>query len=124
VLANANFGSVSRFGTTSSSRANGDFYFTDQGQTGLQDPAGGCSVLRADGTLNCIMRNVPSPNGLVLSHDENTLFLNVTRANAVWRLPLLPSGEVDKRQASSCSCPGRFGADRTDLRSTKRKLSR
>lgn len=75
---------------------NGDLYFTDQGQTGLQDPTGRVFRLRTDGTLNCLMRNIPSPNGLVLSHDERTLFVNVTRANAVWRLPLLPSGEVTK----------------------------
>ncbi len=75
---------------------NGDVYFTDQGQTGLQDPTGRVYRWRADGTLNCLMRNIPSPNGLVLSHDETTLFVNVTRANAVWRLPMLPSGEVTK----------------------------
>ena len=75
---------------------NGDLYFTDQGQTGLQDPSGRVYRMRADGTINCLIRNVPSPNGLVLSHDENTLFINATRANAVWRLPLLPSGETTK----------------------------
>ena len=32
----------------------------------------------------------------MLNHDENTLFVNVTRANAVWRLPLLPSGDTTK----------------------------
>jgi gluconolactonase len=31
-----------------------------------------------------------------LNRDENILYLNVTRANAVWRLPLLASGEVTK----------------------------
>jgi gluconolactonase len=75
---------------------NGDLYFTDQGQSGFQDPSGRVFRLTADGTLTCIMRNIPSPNGIVLSRDERVVYLNVTRANAVWRLPLLPSGEVSK----------------------------
>ncbi len=75
---------------------NGDLYFTDQGQTGLQDPTGRVYRLRADGTLNCLMRNIPSPNGIALDKDERNLYVNVTRANAVWRLPLLASGEVTK----------------------------
>jgi gluconolactonase len=75
---------------------NGDLYFTDQGQTGLHDPSGRVYRLSADGRLNCIMRGIPSPNGLVLSCDESMLYVNVTRANAVWRLPLLGSGEVTK----------------------------
>jgi gluconolactonase len=75
---------------------NGDLYFTDQGQSGFQDPSGRVFRLTADGRLSCIMRNIPSPNGIALNRDENILFLNVTRANAVWRLPLLPSGEVTK----------------------------
>lgn len=74
--------------------SNGDLYFTDQGQTGFHDPAGKVYRLRANGTLNCVMRGIPSPNGLVLNQNETVLFVNVTRANAVWRLPLLPSGEV------------------------------
>ena len=76
--------------------ANGDLYFTDQGQTGLQDPSGRVYRLRADGTLNCLLRNIPSPNGIALDKEERNLFLNVTRANQVWRLPLLATGEVTK----------------------------
>ena len=76
--------------------ANGDLYFTDQGQTGLQDPSGRVYRLRADGTLTCLLRNIPSPNGIALDKEERNLFLNVTRANQVWRLPLLATGEVTK----------------------------
>jgi gluconolactonase len=75
---------------------NGDLYFTDQGQSGLQDPSGRVFRLTSDGKLTCIMRGIPSPNGIVLSRDERIVYINVTRANAVWRLPLLPSGEVTK----------------------------
>ncbi len=74
----------------------GDLYFTDQGQTGLHDPNGRVFCLEATGRLRCLIRNVPSPNGLALNLDESILYLNVTRANAVWRLPFLPNGDVTK----------------------------
>ncbi|WP_458098049.1 SMP-30/gluconolactonase/LRE family protein [Roseomonas sp. WA12] len=74
---------------------NGDLYFTDQGQTGLQDPTGRVYRLRAaDGRLERLADNLPSPNGLVLNGAESILHVAVTRANAVWRLPLLPDGSV------------------------------
>ena len=75
---------------------NGDLYFTDQGQTGLQNPTGCVYRLRNNGKLERIADNIPSPNGLVLNKAENTLFVAVTRANAVWRLPLLPDGTMTR----------------------------
>jgi gluconolactonase len=71
---------------------NGDLYFTDQGLTGLHDPTGRLYRLRHGGQLDMLLNNIPSPNGLVLSLDEASVFVNVTRANAVWRVPLLPDG--------------------------------
>ncbi len=76
--------------------ANGDLYFTDQGQSGLQDPSGRVYRLSAAGKLAVIANNIPSPNGLVLNNKENILYVGVTRANAVWRLPLLPDGTVSR----------------------------
>lgn len=75
---------------------NGDLYFTDQGQSGLHDPTGRVYRLRPSGQLDCLLANGPSPNGLVLSHDEEVLFVAMTRDNAVWRLPLLPDGSTAK----------------------------
>ena len=75
---------------------NGDLYFTDQGQTGLNDPTGRVYRLRAQGRLELVADNIPSPNGLVLNGQETILYLAVTRANAVWRLPLLPDGTVSR----------------------------
>jgi gluconolactonase len=75
---------------------NGDMYFTDQGQTGLHDPTGRLYCLRANGRLDCLLDCIPSPNGLVLNKTETVLFLAVTRANAIWRVPLLPDGSVTK----------------------------
>lgn len=68
--------------------ANGDLYFTDQGRSGLQDPTGKVYRLDAQGTLECLIGNVPSPNGLVLNQRETALYIAVTRANSVWRLEL------------------------------------
>lgn len=66
----------------------GNLYFTDQGQTGLQDPTGRLVRLGADGTVTVLLDNVPSPNGLVLDEAERTIYLAVTRANAIWHVPL------------------------------------
>jgi gluconolactonase len=74
--------------------SNGDLYFTDQGQTGQQDPSGRVFRMRADGKVECLMDNVPSPNGLVLNKAETVLYLAVTRDNAVWRLPLVKDGNA------------------------------
>jgi gluconolactonase len=76
--------------------SNGDLYFTDQGQTGLQDHSGKVYRLRPDGQVDCLIDCVPSPNGLVLSKDESALLLAVTRANEIWRMPLLPDGTTSK----------------------------
>jgi gluconolactonase len=77
----------------------GNLYFTDQGQTGLHDPSGRLYRLRPDGRLDLLLANVPSPNGVALSPDERVLYLAVTRANQVWRVPLLEDGSVSKVSA-------------------------
>ena len=74
----------------------GQCYFTDQGQTGLHDPTGRVYRLRASGQLDCLLSNVPSPNGLALDASGKVLFIAVTRANAVWRGPLLADGNLSK----------------------------
>jgi len=72
--------------------ANGDLYFTDQGMTGMHDPTGRVFRVRADGRIDCLLDNVPSPNGLVMNVDETMLYLAVTRGNCVWRVPLRRDG--------------------------------
>ena len=74
----------------------GNLYFTDQGQTGLHDPTGRVYRLRPDGQLDCLLNNVTSPNGIVLSPDERVLFVAATRGNEVWRAPFMPDGSVSK----------------------------
>ena len=77
----------------------GSLYFTDQGRTGLHDPTGRLYRLRPSGELDLLLGNVPSPNGVALSVDERVLYLGVTRANQVWRVPLLPDGSIAKVSA-------------------------
>jgi gluconolactonase len=76
--------------------SNGDLYFTDQGLTGLHDPVGRLFRLRPDGRLDCLVDTIPSPNGLVANLDETIMFVAVTRANAIWRVPLLKDGTTAK----------------------------
>jgi len=76
--------------------SNGDMYFTDQGQTGWQDPSGRLYRLRPNGQLDCVLDDIPSPNGLVLNKAETMVFLAVTRANAIWRVPLMRDGTASK----------------------------
>jgi gluconolactonase len=77
----------------------GNLYFTDQGQTGLHDPSGRLYRLRRNGRLDLLLSNVPSPNGVALSPDDRALYLTVTRANQVWRVPLMDDGSVSKVNA-------------------------
>jgi gluconolactonase len=75
---------------------NGDLYFTDQGMSGLHDPSGRVFRLHANGSLDLVFGGIPSPNGLVLDRSESTLYVNVTRDNAVWRVPLGADGRAFK----------------------------
>ena len=74
--------------------SNGDLYFTDQGASGYNDSSGKVFRLTAGCELECVADNIPSPNGLTLNREDNALYVAVTRANAVWRLPLSPAGAV------------------------------
>jgi len=55
--------------------ANGDIYFTDQGQTGLQDPSGRVYRLTRDGRLERLIDTCPSPNGIALDPTESWLYV-------------------------------------------------
>ena len=75
--------------------AQGRCYFTDQGQTGLHDPTG--RVFRLDDRkLDLLVSGIPSPNGIALDTTGRILFIAATRANAVWRGPLLEDGTTSK----------------------------
>jgi gluconolactonase len=90
--------------------SNGDIYFTDQGQTGLQDPTGKVYRLSTSGRLDCLIDTGISPNGLVLDPAEATLFVAMTRDNAVWRMPFMKDRSVSK-VGRFCSMFGPSGPD-------------
>jgi gluconolactonase len=75
---------------------NGDVLFTDQGQTGLHDPSGRVYRLSLSNTLTILINNGPGPNGIALSPDGKSLFVAMTRDNAVWRAAVMPDGNVSK----------------------------
>lgn len=90
----------------------GNLYFTDQGQTGLHDPTG--RVFRynlKNERLDCLLDTGISPNGLALSPDEKTLYVAMTRGNAIWRLPLFADGSVSKVGIFVQMAGGVSGAD-------------
>lgn len=74
----------------------GDLYFTDQGQTGLQDASGRVYRLDSKGQLSCLLNTIPSPNGIVYDPHLNHLLIAVTRAQQVWRIPLGNGAMVGK----------------------------
>lgn len=74
----------------------GTVFFTDQGQTGLHDPTGRVYARRTDGRVDLLCGTIPSPNGMAFSPDGRILYVAVTRANQVWRLPLHADGSATK----------------------------
>ena len=89
---------------------NGDLYFTDQGQTGIHDPSGRVYRHTADGRLDCLIANGPSPNGIVLDPQDKVLYVAMTRANCMWHCPLKPGGGVSKAGVFA-QLPGIHGPD-------------
>lgn len=89
---------------------NGDLYFTDQGQTGVHDPTGRVYRHTAEGRLECLISNGPSPNGIVLDPADRVLYVAMTRANCMWHCPLKPGGGVAKVGVFA-QLPGIHGPD-------------
>jgi gluconolactonase len=76
---------------------NGDLYFTDQGESALDNPTGRVYRLRADGkTVDLLMDGLAGPNGLVLNKAGNVLYVAITHDNAIYALRLEPGGAMKK----------------------------
>ena len=77
--------------------SNGDLYFTDQGESSLDNPTGRVFRLRADGkTVDLMMDSLPGPNGLVMNKAENVLYVALTHDNAIYALRIEPNGTRGK----------------------------
>jgi gluconolactonase len=88
----------------------GELFFTDRGQSGMNDPTGRVFHLSAGRRLTCLISNGVSPNGILYSQTENALYVAMTRDNAVWRAPLTEERRITKA-GRFCSLSGRGGPD-------------
>jgi gluconolactonase len=95
--------------------SNGDLYFTDQGQTGITDPSGRVYRLRANGALDRLAANVPSPNGITLNTKNSQVYVAVTRAQQIWRLPLMADGQPSKTGVAIQLSGGHAGPDGIEM---------
>lgn len=74
----------------------GEIYFSDQGQSDLRRPVGRVFRWAPGAGLELLMDGIASPNGVALSPSADMLYVAVTRANAVYRIPLRPDGTIGK----------------------------
>jgi gluconolactonase len=93
----------------------GDLYFTDQGQTGIADPTGRLFRLRANGHLDRLVTNIPSPNGVTVSTTEKHVYVGVTRSQQVWRLPVMHDLAFSKTGVAIQLSGGVGGPDGIDM---------
>ena len=90
---------------------NGDLYFTDQGQSGIADPSGRVWRLRANGELQRLVANAPSPDGITLNRKNTQVYVAITRSQQVWRLPLMQGGTPSKTGVAIQLSGGHAGPD-------------
>jgi gluconolactonase len=90
---------------------NGDLYFTDQGQSGIADPTGRVWRLRMNGELSRLVANAPSPNGITLNAKNTQVYVAMTRAQQIWRLPLMAGGTPSKTGVAIQLSGGHAGPD-------------
>lgn len=68
----------------------GTVWFTDSGRSSLADPSGRLFAITFDegsvGQLRVALGDIPYPNGVVCDGEDGSVFVAVTRANAIWRL--------------------------------------
>jgi gluconolactonase len=90
---------------------NGDLYFTDQGQSGIADQTGRVWRLRANGELQRLVANAPSPNGITLNTRNSQVYVAITRSQQIWRLPLMAGGTPSKTGVAIQLSGGHAGPD-------------
>jgi gluconolactonase len=98
---------------------NGDLYFTDQGQSGIADPTGRVWRLRGagknEGELQRLLSNAPSPNGITLNKKNTQVYVAITRAQQIWRLPLMSGGTPSKSGVAIQLSGGHAGPDGIEM---------
>ena len=94
---------------------NGDLYFTDQGQSGIADPSGRVWRFRTNGELQRLVNNAPSPNGITLNGKNSQVYVAITRAQQIWRLPLMAGGTPSKSGVAIQLSGGHAGPDGIEM---------
>ena len=89
----------------------GSILFTDQGQSGLQDPSGKVWRLHPDGRIDRLLGNCPSPNGIALNRAQTHAYVAMTRSCEIWRFALRPDAVVGKAQCFHRIPAGTSGPD-------------
>jgi gluconolactonase len=74
----------------------GDLYFTDQGMSDLINATGRVFRLRADGRLELLLDKLPSPYGIALDPSGRALYVALTRANSIIKVPVLADGRLSR----------------------------
>jgi gluconolactonase len=74
----------------------GDLYFTDQGMSDLVNATGRVFRLRADGRLDLLLEKLSSPYGIALDPSGRVLYVALTRANSIIKVPVLPDGRLSR----------------------------
>jgi gluconolactonase len=99
--------------------ANGDLYFTDQGQTSIADPTGRIYRMKPNGDLQRLANNIPSPNGITTNTTDKQIYVAVTRSQQVWRFPLMNDGQISK-SGVAIQLSGGVGPDGIEMDSENR----
>jgi gluconolactonase len=71
--------------------------------------------MRANGAVERLATNVPSPNGITLSTTEKHCYVAVTRSQQVWRLPLMADGSISKTGVAIQLSGGAAGPDGIEM---------
>ena len=76
----------------------GGFYFTDPGESSLENPIGTVHYVDRDGKTHLIASGLAYPNGLVLTRDGRRLLVAESQHNRVLAYPVLAPGKVGDMQ--------------------------
>jgi gluconolactonase len=77
--------------------ANGGFYFSDPGESGVANPIGTVHYVDAQGTTHLVAGGLAFPNGIVLTPDGKSVLLAESQANKVWKYPVVGVGRLGER---------------------------
>lgn len=77
----------------------GGLYFTDPWGTSMINLRGAVYYVSPEGKISRLIDNMAFPNGIALSPDEKTLYVNESMRNAVWAVGLEEPGVITQRRA-------------------------